>query len=95
MLSKQPKQTGSYKHWVNVHVVGQEDPICVNWDDVAVWDVLPYPDHVVFLSADQEMSQGVVDAKDRELVNLANNKVFKVVPFVNQVTVSSRWVITE
>ena len=95
VLSKQPKQTGSYKHWVNVHVVGQEDPICVNWDDVAVWDVLPYPDHVVFLSADQEMSQGVVDAKDRELVNLANNKVFKVVPFVNQVTVSSRWVITE
>ena len=34
VLSVQPKQTGQYKNWINVHLEGDEVPICVNWDDV-------------------------------------------------------------
>ena len=35
ILSKQPKQSGQYRDWLNVHVDGQDDPICVNWDHVS------------------------------------------------------------
>ena len=41
ILSIQPKQTGQYRDWVNVHVDGQENPICVNWDHVTEWCEMP------------------------------------------------------
>ena len=37
ILSKQPKQTGQYRDWLNVHVDGQDDPIFINWDHVDEW----------------------------------------------------------
>ena len=42
-----------------------------------------------------ELSQDVVDAKAKEIDNLVSNKVFEVVPYSNQRTISSRWVIAE
>ena len=95
VLSSQPKKTGQYKNWINVHVVGEDDPICVNWDDVELWSELPYPEEAIFMTKDGELAQIVVDAKGIEIEKMISNKVFDVVPFTNQKTVSSRWVLTE
>jgi len=57
-------------------VDGQGDPICVNWDHVSEWCELPYPEQALLLTKDQEMSQKVVDAKNVELNNMIENKVF-------------------
>ena len=84
-----------FKNWVNVHNDGEDAPISVNWDDVEEWSELPAPENTVLLTADQEMSQEVVDAKENELKNLIENEVFEEVPFENQTTVSTRWVISE
>ena len=62
---------------------------------MSVWKKLPYPAHVVYLTSEQECSQEVVDAKDKEVQNLIDNKVFKVVPYTGQKTISSKWVFTE
>ena len=94
-MSKQPKQSGQYRDWLNVHVDGQDDPICVNWDHVSEWCELPYPEQALLLTKDQEMSQEVVDAKNAEFNNMIENNVFEIVPYDNQNTVSSRWIITE
>ena len=59
------------------------------------WGELPYPEEALLLTKDQEMSQEVVDAKNTELNNMIENEVFEIVPYVNQNTVSSRWIITE
>ena len=77
--------------WVNVHVDGQENPICVNWDHVTEWCEMPYPEEALILTKDQEMAQEVVDAKCEELEKLIENGVFEIVPFNNQKKVSSRW----
>lgn len=41
------------------------------------------------------MPQDVADATERELESLISNDMFEVIPFENQVTVSSHWVISE
>ena len=56
---------------------------------------LPYPEQALLLTKDQEMSQDVVDAKNDEVNNMIVNKVFDKVPYDNQITVSSWWIITE
>ena len=53
VLSVQPKQTGQYRDWVNVHVDGQDDPICVNWDHVNSWSELPFPEQALVLTKTQ------------------------------------------
>ena len=95
VLSVQPKQTGKYKDWINVHVDGEEDPICVNWDHVDEWSELPYPEQALILTKDQAVSQEVLDAKNREFDNMKRNDVFEIIPFDGQNTISSRWIITE
>lgn len=95
VLSRQPKQTGKYQDWLNVHVDGQDEPSCVNWENVDSWCEVPYPEQALILTKDQAVSQDIVDAKKIELENLEKNNVFKVVPFTGQKTVSSRWIITE
>ena len=57
------------------------------------WTTLP--ENAVLLTADQEMSQDVIDAKGRELKTLLSNDVFEIASFVNQNIVSSHWIITE
>ena len=95
VLSIQPKQTGNYRNWLNVHVDGQNEPSSVNWDHVSTWSELPFPEQVLVLTKTQEVSQEVVDAKNKELQKMITNDVFESVPFSNQPTVSSRWVLTE
>ena len=95
VLSRQPKQSGQYCDWLNVHVDGQDEPICVNWDHVNAWSELPYPEQALILTKDQEVSQEVVDAKKLEFDKMIKNNVFEVVPFTDQITVSSRWLLTE
>ena len=63
VLSEQPKWSGKYKIWINVHIVGEEEPRYVDWDKIEHWNELPYPDSTVLLTGDQELSQEVVDAK--------------------------------
>ena len=65
VLSRQPKQSGPHRDWINVHVEGEVDPISVNWDDVQEWSELPSPENSVLLTSDQEMSQEIVDAKEK------------------------------
>ena len=66
----------------------------VNWDHVSEWCELPYPEQALLLTKDQEMSQEVVDTTNVELNNMIENKVFETVPYGNQNTVSSRWIIS-
>ena len=50
---------------------------------------------VVYLSATQNQSQEVVDAKETELASMQNNKLYEIVPYENQTPVMiARWVIT-
>ena len=95
VLSVQPKQTGQYRDWLNVHVDGQDEPSCVNWDHVNTWSELPFPEQALVLTKAQEVSQEVVDAKNVELQKMISNDVFEAVPFANQPTISSRWILTE
>ena len=94
VLSHQPKQTGQYKNWFNIQ---EDDDVqsCVNWDHVELWKEVEGTESAVFLTGIQHKSQEVVDAKEKELQNLIDHDVFKEVPYNNQPTVSSRWVITE
>ena len=54
-----------------------------------------HTDQVALLSKHDELSQEIIDAKEKEIENLVENKVFQVVPNENQVRISSCWVITE
>ena len=95
VLSKQPKRGGKNSDWLNVHVDGMEKPSSLNWKHVAEWKMLPAPEKVVLLSASEELSQEVLDAKAKELKNLVDHDVFEAVPDVGQCRVSTKWVITE
>ena len=94
VLSYHPKQGGKFKNWFNMNVVGEDDPICVNWSNVVSWSELPFPEEVVLLTKVDEFAQDVIDAKE-EISNLNSNEVYDIVPYTNQRTISSRWVLTE
>ena len=50
----------------------------------------------MLLVTDQEqMSQEIVGAKDKEIKNMIENDAFERVPFYGQATVSRRWVFTK
>ena len=95
ILSVQPKQTGKYGKWVNVHVMGEEEPRSIDWSQVHNWRNVLYPENVVMMTQDEELAQVVVDAKEKEIKNLIENDVFESVQNENQPTISSRWIITE
>ena len=54
-----------------------------------------HTEQVALLSEHDELSQEIIDAKEKEIENLVENKVFQVVPNENQVCISSCCVITE
>ena len=95
VLSLQPKRTGTNKNWVNVDIDGEEEARSVDWDKIRRWKVIPSPENAVMMSAHDQLSQEVIDAKEKELNNLKQNNVFECVPFTNQVTISSKWIFTE
>ena len=49
---------------------------------------------MVLLTVDEELSQEVIDAKEKEVVNLIDNDVFEEVKDVGQSCISCKWVIT-
>ena len=94
VLSVQPKRNGKNGNWLNIHVDGEESPSSVNWDDVIEWrEIADTEVLVVMLTRDEELSQEVVDAKEKEVVNLIENDVFQEVKDVGQPRVSCKWVI--
>ena len=94
VLSLQPKRNGKNGNWLNVHVSGEDTPTSVNWDDVVEWrEIADTEQLVVLLTRDEELSQEVVDAKEKEIVNLIENDVFEEVDDVGQPRVSCKWVI--
>ena len=94
VLSKM-KKSGKYESWVNVWNDGADDASGVDWNDVEEWQDLPYPEQVMFLTKEEELSQEVVDAKERELRKLVENNVYTTVPYTGQKLISSKWHMTE
>ena len=95
VLSVQPKRKGKNGNRVNIHVNGAERPCSINWDDVTEWrEVKKTEEQVMFLTGDDELRQEVVDAKEKEVVNLIENDVFEEVKDIGQSCVSCKWVIT-
>ena len=95
VLSVQPKRQGKHGNWVNVHVSGEENPCSINWDDISEWrEIEETEEQVMFLTGDDELRQDVVDAKEKEVVNLIENDVFEEVKDVGQSCISCKWVIT-
>ena len=65
----------------------------MDWKQVNYWEKVVYPKRAV---TDQEqMSQKIVDTKEKELKIMTENDVFERVPFYGQETVSCKWVFTE
>ena len=88
ILSKQPKKSSKYGNWMNILPDGTEIPSSVNWDEIKEWKQLPDQEKVVLLTATEEMSQEVIDAKDREIQNLRDNDVFEIVEHQKQPLIS-------
>ena len=72
------------KHWVNIHIHGEDDPKAVNWAYVAEWKPKISPPRELRLTSEEQMSQPVIDAKNKEYNNLVTNKVFDEVPYEGQ-----------
>ena len=94
VLSQQPKRNGKNGNWLNVHVDGDDDPSSVNWDDVSEWKEVEAEEEFALLTSAEQLSQEVVDAKEREIVNLIENDVFDEVNDDGQPRVSCKWVVT-
>ena len=93
VMSFQPKQTGTYQNWINVQ--NPREQYCVNWNDVSSWMKVPDHGQVMLVTKANELSQEVIDAKQKEIQNMKDNDVYEEVPYTGQRTVSSRWVLTE
>ena len=95
VLSKQPKITGKNKDWFNILQEGDEKPRSVDWKQVSYWEMVICPESVLLVTDQEQMSQEIVDAKEKEFKNIIENDVFERVPFYGQATVSCKWVFTE
>ena len=65
VLSIQPKRKGANRDWVNMEIQDRDEPCSKNWDWVEKWKLIEAPEHPVFLTASQELSQEVVNAKEK------------------------------
>ena len=74
ILSKQPKHKGASPNWLNIEIVGKEQPSSVNWDEVLWWREIE-SEQILMLSAIKENSQEVLDAKESKLNSLKENNV--------------------
>ena len=91
----QPKRNGKNGNWLNVHVLGDDNPSSINWDDVSDWkEIAETEEEVALRTMDEQFSQEVIDAKEKEIMNLTENDVFEEVNNVGQKCVSCKWVIT-
>ena len=96
ILSKGGKATGRNKDYLNVKVVGEDDPRGIHWDShVQEWETVDAVENVLLLTKTSELSEKVIKAKDAEVQNWIRNNVFTKVEDNGQRTISARWVITE
>ena len=66
VLSKQPKRTGKNKDWFNILQEGSEKPSSVVWKQVSYWEKVVCPGRVLLVTDQEQMSQEIVDAKEKE-----------------------------
>jgi len=92
VLSTQPKKLGKWKDWVNVQVVGQNEPSSVNWKDIIWWREAGKAENVLVLSELDQYNQDIVDAKEKEFQNLLEHDVFESVNDEGQTTISTKWI---
>ena len=95
VLSKQPKRTGKNKDWFNTFQEGDEKPSSVDGKQVSYREKVVCLESVLLVRDQKQMSQEIVEAKEKELKNMIENDVFERVPFYGQATVSCKWVFTE
>ena len=95
VLSNQPKRTGQSKDWLNVKLVGSNDPSSVDWSRIQWWRKIAQPAQIVLLSTANEYEQEVMAAKLKEMSKLEKNDVFQWVNNTGQKAVSTKWVITK
>ena len=97
VLPAQPKQSANakWKGWVNVQIIGKEEPVAVDWSKVEWWREVGNTEQVLTLTAIQEYDAEVIEAKEKEIKNLKEHDVFEVVEDRGQKTVSCRWVFKE
>ena len=76
-------------------MVGDKKPQSINWSGIESWRNALHTEQVALLSEHDELSQEIIDAKEKEIENLVENKVLQAVPNENQVSISSHWVIRE
>ena len=94
-MSKQPKRTGKYKDWFNIRQEGDEKPSSVDWKQVSYWEKIVCSESVLLVTDQEQMSQEIVDVKEKELKNMIENDVFERVPYYGQATVSCKGIFTE
>ena len=62
----------------------------MDWKQVSYWERVVCPDKVLLVTDQEQMSQEIVHAKEKELKNIIENDVFERVPSYGQATVSYR-----
>ena len=92
IISTQPKKNGKWKNWVNVHVMGKDEPSSVNWNDILWWREQNKSENILVLNSVEEYNQDIIDAKENELQNLIKHDVFEWIDDEGQSTVSSKWI---
>ena len=94
VLSRQPKKGTKYENWINVQIIGKDDPSSVNCDDIVWWrEVENNTEEVLVLTAVQECEQKIVNAKQVELQSLIDHNVFDWVENTGQKAVSAKWIL--
>ena len=78
------------KDWFNILQEGDEKPSSVDWKQVSYWEKVVCPESVLLVTDQEQMSQEIVDAKEKELKNMIENDVFQRVLFYGQATVSCK-----
>ena len=76
--SFQPKQTGKQRDWINVQAKNES----VDWEEVKSCANIENKS-VVYLNSSQNLSQEVVDAKQKEIQNMEDNDAFTEVEYKN------------
>ena len=97
LMMQQPKATGQYCNWRNI-TLDDGSSQCVNWEHVEGWEIIendnPVDNEILLSSQYMELDE-VKQAKKKEVDNMIANKVFEVVPYTGQKTVSSKWILTD
>ena len=95
VISTQPNRSGKYKEWVNVLIIGKEEPNSVDWRMFLWWREAERVENILVLSTVDEYNQEIVDEKEQEFQNLVDNDVFELVDDEGQKTISTKLIFHE